>query len=65
MRVCRASSPSFLGVGECGEIGCLGTLPTTTSIDIYVVTDPDGTSDECHEGNNWGLQPNVACDTVM
>jgi hypothetical protein len=63
--LCRASSPSFLGVGECGEIGCEAVLPTDVAIDVYVVTDPDMTSEECHEGNNWGLQPNVACDTVM
>ena len=28
------------------------------------VRDPDGTEVECYEGNNFGLQPNVACDTV-
>ena len=28
------------------------------------VADPDGEQHECHEGNNVGLQPNVACDTV-
>ena len=63
--LCRASSPTFLGVGECDEIGCLGALPVDRAIDIYVVTDPDGSLSECHEGNNWGLQPNVGCDSVL
>jgi hypothetical protein len=63
--LCRASSPTFLGVGECDEIECLATIPHDEAIEVYVVTDPDGTSPECHEMNNWGLQPNVACSTVM
>jgi hypothetical protein len=62
--LCRASSPTFLEVGACDEVSCLAPLPTATSIDVYVVADPDGTEAECHEGNNWGLQPNVACDSV-
>ena len=31
---------------------------------VLVVADPDSTSEECFEMNNFGLQPNVACDTV-
>lgn len=62
--LCRASSPVFLGVAECAEVSCPGTLPLGAPIDVYVVADPDGHEGECHEGNNVGLQPNVACDTV-
>ena len=31
---------------------------------VDVVADPNGDEGECHEGNNVGLQPNVACNTV-
>lgn len=62
--LCRASSPTFLAVGECDEVSCVAALPSATSVDVYVVADPDGTEAECHEGNNWGVQPNVACDSV-
>jgi hypothetical protein len=62
--LCRASSPVFLGVAECDEVTCVATLPLGERIDVYVVADPDGEENECHEGNNVGLQPNVACDTV-
>jgi hypothetical protein len=63
--LCRASSAVFLGVGECAETSCDATLPTDRAIDVYVVADPDGTSAECLEGNNYGLQPDVACDTIL
>jgi len=62
--LCRASSPVFLGVAECDEVSCMATLPLGVPIDVYVVADPDSLENECHEGNNVGLQPNVACDTV-
>ncbi|MFO0708386.1 MAG: VCBS repeat-containing protein [Sandaracinus sp.] len=62
--LCRASSPVFLGVAECDEVSCTAHLPLGERIDVYVVADPDGEQHECHEGNNVGLQPNVACDTV-
>lgn len=64
MELCRASSPVFLGVAECGDVSCVATLPLGERIDVYVVADPDDDQHECHEGNNVGLQPNVACDTV-
>jgi hypothetical protein len=63
--LCRASSATFLGVGECAEAACTATLPVDRPIDVYVVADPDGTESECYEGNNYGLQPNVACDSVI
>jgi hypothetical protein len=62
--LCRASSATFLDVGACDEVECTAPLPPAMAIDVYVVADPGGVSDECHEGNNWGLQPDVACDTV-
>ena len=62
--LCRASSPVFLGVAECDEVLCTATLPLGERIDVYVVADPNGDEGECHEGNNVGLQPNVACNTV-
>jgi hypothetical protein len=62
--LCRASSPVFLGVAECDEVTCTARLPLGERIDVYVVADPEGEESECHEGNNVGLQPNVACDTV-
>ncbi|MCC6872997.1 MAG: hypothetical protein IT378_01715 [Sandaracinaceae bacterium] len=62
--LCRASSDVFLGVGECGETSCMAVLPLDRAIDVYVVADPDATSGECYEGNNFGLQPNVACETI-
>jgi hypothetical protein len=62
--LCRASSAVFLGVGECAETSCVAVLPTDRAIDVHVVADPDATSTECLEGNNYSLQPNVACDTI-
>jgi hypothetical protein len=62
--LCRASSATFLAVGMCDEVECVASLPSATSIDVFVVADPDSTSEECHEENNWGVQPNVACDSV-
>jgi hypothetical protein len=62
--LCRSESATFLGVGECEETSCLAILPSDRSIDVYVVADPDGTSDECYERNNIGMQPNVACESV-
>ena len=63
--LCRASSAVFLGVGDCAETTCEAVLPLDRAIDVHVVADPDATSEECFEGNNYGLQPNVACDTVI
>ena len=62
--MCRAESPTFLGVGECEETSCEAALPSDRAVDVYVVADPDATSEECFEGNNYGLQPNVACESV-
>jgi len=63
--LCRASSTVFLGVGDCAETSCSAVLPLDRAIDVHVVADPDTTSEECFEGNNYGLQPNVACDTIL
>ena len=62
--MCRAESATFLGVGECEETSCEAMLPSDRAVDVYVVADPDAMSDECFEGNNYGLQPNVACETI-
>ncbi len=62
--MCRVESPTFLGVGACEEASCTSLLPSDHAVDVYVVADPDGSADECYEGNNFGLQPNVGCDTV-
>jgi hypothetical protein len=62
--MCRVESPTFLAVGACEETTCMATLPPDRAIDVYVVADPDGSSEECFEMNNFGLQPNVACETV-
>jgi hypothetical protein len=62
--LCRVESETFLAVGACEETSCLATLPADRAIDVYVVADPDATSAECWEMNNYGLQPNVACESV-
>ncbi len=62
--LCRASSEVVLEIAACEEVSCDATLPPDSAIDVYVVVDPDGEEGECWEGNNLGLQPNVACETV-
>jgi len=62
--MCRVESPTFLDVGACEEATCVATLPPDRALDVYVVADPDATEGECFEMNNFGLQPNVACETV-
>ena len=62
--LCRASSPVFLAVAACGEVSCLASLPADRAIDVYVVADPSALAEECFEANNFGLQPDVACETV-
>jgi hypothetical protein len=62
--MCRAESATFLNVGECEVTSCEATLPPDRAVDVHVVADPDSAAEECFEGNNFGLQPNVACETV-
>jgi hypothetical protein len=62
--MCRAESATFLEVGSCEVTSCEASLPSDRAVDVHVVADPDATAEECWEGNNFGLQPNVACETV-
>lgn len=58
--LCRTVIASPIGTGECVEISCT-TIAPETAVDIYVVPDPDGVVDECHEENSWGVLENVTC----
>ena len=57
---CRTTIEAPLPTGECVEISCTTTAPEE-AVDIYVVPDPDGEVEECHEDNSWGVLRNVAC----
>ncbi|MFK7990267.1 MAG: hypothetical protein AB8I08_29875 [Sandaracinaceae bacterium] len=64
MELCSAPVPVALTVGMCTEVSCTATLPTAERTDLYVVVDPEGTEDECWEGNNFAVLTDVRCITV-
>ncbi|RLB52434.1 MAG: hypothetical protein DRJ42_14880 [Deltaproteobacteria bacterium] len=57
---CRTTIETPIEIGECVTISCTTTAPEE-AVDIYVVPDPDGEIDECHEDNNWGRLEGVVC----
>ena len=62
--LCRAPVPVALTIGMCTEVTCTGTLPAS-SVDLFVVVDPDGLTEECWEGNNFATLLDVECATIM
>lgn len=42
---------------------CTGVLPAGM-VDLYVVVDPDGLTEECYEGNNFAILTDVRCTIV-
>ncbi len=61
--LCRAPVPVALTVGMCTEVTCTGTL-SESSVDLYVIVDPEGATEECWEGNNVAVLRDVVCATV-
>ncbi len=59
--LCETSISATVGVGACIEVSC--TAPVSSDpTDVYVVADPEGTTEECLEGNNIGVLRGVRCD---
>lgn len=61
--LCRATIPVALQVTECLVVGCTATLGDKVT-DVFVLVDPDGLTDECHEKNNAALYKGVGCGRV-
>jgi hypothetical protein len=61
-KVCQATTPILLNVGQCTTVTCTGFVGANQ--DVYVVTDPDNTIADCHPGNNNGASARVFCPVV-
>jgi hypothetical protein len=62
--LCVATSAVAVAIGTCVELTCDATLPLDAAIDVHLRADPRGVIAECREGNDTGVQPDVACDSV-
>jgi hypothetical protein len=58
--LCRTTIDAPIDTGTCVDIACSAPAPEA-AVDIYVVPDPDGLIEECHEANSWGRLENVLC----
>lgn len=61
--VCSTSTARLLNPGDCTQVSCTGTV--SSSLDLYVVADPDAAIPSCNRGNSVSASALVLCPATL